>query len=173
MGVWLKGSHLFEPIKKMKSIVPILVGFLGTYLNDSIQFSLMNTSFAFWLMEDEEKYLLLAKMTHFCLHMTYCWKLITFPIKLVGLFQMSDWFSNGISEILKIIFKISFLNKENCRDSRTIMIYVFRNQICKTCEYKISRTLGWRMIDPNWFENFEMQLSLIEIKIQKLFFSGI
>ena len=35
----------------MKSIVPILVGFLGTYLNDSIQFSLMNTSFAFWLME--------------------------------------------------------------------------------------------------------------------------
>ena len=124
--------------------------------------------FDWW--KDEEKYLLLAKMTHFCLHMTYCWKLTTFPIKLVGLFQMSDWFSNGISEILKIIFKISFLNKENCRDSRTIMIFVFRNQICKTCEYKISRTLGWRMIDPNWFENFEMQLSLIEIKIQKLFF---
>ena len=89
--------------------------------------------FDWW--KDEEKYLLLAKMTHF---LTYCWKLITFPIKLVGLFQMSDWFSNGISEILKIIFKISFLNKENCRDSRTIMIYVFRNQICKTCEYKIS-----------------------------------
>ena len=112
-----------------------------------------------------------SRRWHIFLHMTYYWKLITFSIMLVGLFQMSDWFSNGISEILKIIFKISFLNKENCRDSRTIMIYVFRNQICKTCEYKISRTLGWRIIDPNWlFENFEMQLCLIEIKIQKLFF---